>query len=55
MIGTELLDELKIIIKEDYGIELAKEEVYALAQLLICSFEILIKTDSQNQIISSNK
>lgn len=55
MISQELLDELKIIIKEDYGIELAKQELYELAHLLISSFELLIKIDSQTKPVLSNK
>ncbi|GEM_PF-3691844 len=51
MISPQLIDELKTIIKEEYMVELFENETYDLAQMLIGSFELLIKSDAQNKSI----
>ena len=44
MISQKLLKELKIIIQEDYNLNLTEKEISELGNLLVDSFKILIET-----------
>ena len=43
MQSQELLDELKVIIKEDYGVELGPQDLLEVANGLVGFFECLIE------------
>jgi hypothetical protein len=43
MISQQLLNELKIIIKEDYGKELEMKEIALIAEHLVSYFNLLAK------------
>lgn len=49
MISTPLVEELKIIIKEDYQLELSQEEASEVASTLVEYFELLVKMDSETK------
>ena len=50
MISQELLNELKIIIKEDYGIDLAPEVVSDIGYTLVGFFETLAQVACETGI-----
>ncbi len=43
MISQDLLDELKTILKEDFGLELTMEEVSKIASAFVAYFDLLAK------------
>ncbi len=45
MISQELLAELKIIMKEDYGIDLKPDVLTEFANMLVAFFEVLAKKE----------
>jgi len=47
MVSQQLLDELKVIIKEDYGITLKPEELSDVANQLVNFFDLLIKINRE--------
>lgn len=47
MVSQELLQELKVIIKEDYGVELKQDEVSELGNVLVALFELLAKMEQE--------
>lgn len=49
MVSQELLVELRTIIKEDYGADLAMQEVSLIANSLVGFFETLAQLESQNE------
>jgi hypothetical protein len=49
MITQKLLDELKLIFKEDYHIDLTDDEVKKIAELFLESFDILLEGSSGNE------
>ncbi len=44
--SQELLNELKVILKEDFGLSLSADEVAVVAQSLISYFDLLIKINT---------
>lgn len=48
MVSQELLEELKMIIKEDYQVELQPEEASEIANTLVHFFTLLEKMESEN-------
>lgn len=48
MLSKELLNELRIIFEEDFGINLTSEEVAEVASLLIGYFDMLGTINYQN-------
>lgn len=49
MLSKESLNELAIILKEDYGRDLTPQEVFEVGTQLISFFEILIKWDREDK------
>ena len=47
MVSKKLLQELKQIIKEEYGIELKPKEVSDMGNTLVGFFELLMEIDSE--------
>jgi hypothetical protein len=47
MVSQGLLQELRVIIKEDYGIELKQDEVSELGNLLVTLYELLAKMEQE--------
>ena len=45
MLSQELVQELKTILKEEYGLDLENQEVLAIGNQLVDSFELLINLD----------
>ena len=50
MVSKKLLDELKQIVLEDYGVLLTAEEVSEIGNSLIQFFELLINIENEQQI-----
>lgn len=48
MVSQALLEELKVIIKEDYGIELPQDELSEFGNFLVGLYELLAKMDQKN-------
>ncbi len=48
MISKKLIDELQIIIKEDYGQELSFEQASSIAHAITSYFDLLAKLYHQN-------
>lgn len=53
MISQELLNELKDIIKEDYGIDLQIPAISEIANTLVCSFDLLAKIHHRDKQIQN--
>lgn len=49
MVSKELLEELRIIIKKDYKINLKPKEVSEIGNSLVSFFELLLKIESDNK------
>lgn len=49
MVSQALLEELKTIIKEDYGIELPQDELSEFGNFLVDLYELLAKMDQKNK------
>lgn len=47
MVSAALIEELKMIIKEDYQIDLQPQEASDVANTLVSFFELLAKIDSE--------
>lgn len=47
MVSEKLLQELKQIVKEEYGVELVPKEVSSIGNSLVRFFEILIDTNTK--------
>lgn len=52
MLSVELLQELKLILKEDYGVELPPDELSEFGSALVAYQELLAKIETQSN--SSN-
>ena len=48
MVSQNLIEELRTIIKEDYGVELEIKEVREIAETLVNFFDILSEVEYQN-------
>lgn len=48
MLSKELLNELKGILEEDYGLKLTIEEVTEVASVLVSYFDLLVKINYSN-------
>ena len=48
MVSQVLVEELKMIIKEDYQVELQPEEASEIANSLVSFFNLLLKLESEN-------
>lgn len=49
MVSQTLVEELKMIIKEDYQVDLQLEEVSDIANTLVNFFNLLIKLEYENE------
>ena len=49
MVSQHLLDELKTILKEDYGLELQQQAVAGIGNTLVSFFELLAKIDYERE------
>ena len=49
MVSQVLVEELKMIIKEDYQVELQPEETSEIANSLVSFFNLLLKLESENE------
>ena len=49
MVSAELVEELRMIIREDYQLDLEPQEASEVANTLVDFFELLIKIDSSSQ------
>ena len=52
MVSKELLDELKIIIEEEYGKDLDSYEVSELGNMLVEVFHLLMTLDKEDKKLS---
>lgn len=50
MVSPELINELKTIIKEDYGVELEQNEADEIANSLVNYFDLLAKIQIENNV-----
>lgn len=55
MLNKELLDELKIILLEDYGLELTDDEVAKLSRNVVGYFSLLAKIQARIQNNETNQ
>lgn len=53
-VSQELLDELKVILKEDFGEELSQKELFEVGNSLVSYFDILARIYSRNKIKSES-
>ncbi len=49
MLSQGLLEELKTIVKEDYGVELKEDEAVEMGNSLISYFDILLQIKNSNE------
>lgn len=49
MVSQQLLQELKLIIQEDYGVVLQPQEVSEIGNSLVQFFSMLIKIDTEDE------
>lgn len=49
MVSPEFVEELRLIIKEDYQVDLQPQDASEVANTLVEYFELLIKIDSETQ------
>lgn len=54
MVSQKLLDELKTIILEDYGVELDAPAIAEIADNLVGYFDLLAKIDYREKIKNNN-
>ncbi len=50
MLSEETIEQLKKIMKENYGIELSIQKAMEMANALVSYFDLLAKLDYQNKI-----
>ena len=55
MVSAELVEELRMIIKEDYQLDLEPQEASDVANTLVSFFELLAKIDSETRDDDNNK
>jgi len=55
MVSPELVEELRLIIKEDYQVDLQPQEASDVANTLVSFFELLAKIDSETRDDDNNK
>ncbi len=53
-ISQELLNELKDILREDYGKELSQKELFEVGNSLVLYFDLLARIHSRNKLKSEN-
>jgi hypothetical protein len=53
-ISQELLNELRDILREDYGKELNQKELFEVGNSLVLYFDLLAKIHSRNKLRSEN-
>lgn len=51
IVSPELIEELKIIVREEYGIHLSKQDTQELADFLVGYFSLLFKANKINKKI----
>lgn len=49
MVSPELVEELRLIIKEDYHVDLQPQEASEVANTLVSLFELLAKIESETK------
>ena len=49
MVSPELVEELRLIIKEDYQVDLQPQEASEVANTLVTLFELLAKIESETK------
>ncbi len=52
LISQELLNELKDILREDYGKELSQKELFEVGNSLVLYFDLLTRIHSRNKLKS---
>lgn len=55
MVSTELLNELQVIMKEEFDMDLQKDEVSELGNGLVQYFEVLSKNYQQSNTYEKNE
>lgn len=55
MVSAELVEELRMIIKEDYQLNLELQEAADVANALVSFFELLAKIDSEPEGENNNE
>lgn len=55
MVSAELVEELRMIIKEDYQLGLEPQEASDVANTLVSFFELLVKIDSESEGENNNE
>ena len=55
MVSAELVEELRMIIKEDYQLDLEPQEASDVANTLVSLFELLLKIDSESEGEDNNE
>lgn len=55
MVSAELVEELRMIIKEDYQLNLEPQEALDVANTLVSFFELLVKIDSESEGEDNNE
>ena len=55
MVSPELVEELRLIIKEDYQVDLQPQEASDVANTVVSFFELLAKIDSETRDDDNNK
>ncbi len=55
MVSAELVEELRMIIKEDYQLDLEPQEASDVANTLVSFFELLAKIDSEFEGENNNE
>mgnify|MGYP001567015453 FL=1 len=55
MVSAELVEELRMIIKEDYQLDLEPQEASDVANTLVSFFELLAKIDSESEGENNNE
>ncbi len=53
-ISQELLNELRDILREDYGKELSQKELFEVGNSLVLYFDLLARIHSRNKLKSEN-
>ena len=55
MVSPELVEELRLIIKQDYQVDLQPQEASDVANTLVSFFELLAKIDSESEGENNNE
>jgi len=53
MLSRQLVQELKIILEEEFGLDLTNQEAEAVGNELVASYEVLIKLNEHKNLAKS--